>query len=81
MTWFLGVEGGQRADKNGHYKQCRSSLCIIDNNKELVMRKMWVKVINVLFLDEKRPQIFRQEGNNDSTLAKIDLCSLSTKCF
>ena len=146
---FLRLEGGQTAYKNGHYKQCWSSLyvlatlskdvferhtsteseafslfiCldakkfvllsffalvktiyrnvwtkplpndaksplpvdvhrsktlllnlpIIDNNKELVMPNTVAQNVgqsNVLFLDETRPEIFRQEGNNDSNLGE-----------
>ena len=49
------------------------NLPIIDNYKELVMPNTVAQNVgqsNVLFLDETRPEIFRQEGNNDSNLGE-----------
>ena len=37
--------------------------------------------INVLFLDETRPEIFRQEGNNDSNLGETRSMQFEQKMF
>lgn len=64
-------------------EQCRSSFCVIDNNKELVMPNTVAQCLSSMFCFwmKNNQRYSDKKERMTETLAKLDLCSLSTKCF
>lgn len=64
-------------------EQCRSSFCVIDNNKELVMPNTVAQCVSSMFCFwmKNNQRYSDKKERMTETLAKLDLCSLSTKCF